>query len=101
MGHWNYRICRKSVRSEHREHPIYFYGLYEVYYNSDGSIWAVTENPVGTGCDRFEELGDTEEWAIEEIRGALDKMLKATCNPIVDLDTIVYAPQENADDSED
>lgn len=102
MGHWNYRICRKSVRSEHREHPIYFYGIYEVYYNNDGSIWAVTENPVGLGVDRYsEEESETEQWAIEEIRGGLDKMLKATCSPILDLDTVVYAPQGDDNDSQD
>jgi hypothetical protein len=100
MGHWNYRICRKKCQSEHREHPVYFYGIYEVYYNEDGSIWATTENPTSLGVDQYVELGDTEQWALDEIKGGLDKMVIALTKPILDLDTIVFTPQPEVDDEQ-
>lgn len=101
MGHWNYRICRKKCQSEHRPEPVYFYGIYEVYYNDDGTIWASTEQPTSLGCDRYVELGDTEEWALGEIKSGLEKMLKCLDTEILDLDTIVYTPRPEVKDGED
>lgn len=102
MGHWNYRIGRKKCQSEHREHPVYFYGIYEVFYNDDGTIWATTEEPVSIGVEQYVELGDTEEWALKEIEGGLDKMRIALTKEILDLDTIVFVerPDVNEEDEQ-
>lgn len=100
MGHWNYRICRKKCQSEHREHPVYFYGIYEVYYNDDGTIWATTEEPVSIGVEQYVELGDTEEGSLKEIEGGLDKMRMALTKEILDLDTIVFTEQPEVEDDE-
>lgn len=94
MGHWNYRIC-KETHSTPATGDVVSYTIREVYYNRDGSIWAVTENAVGVGTDRFlDEEDETEEWAMEEMLATIIKMKEVFLHPIVDLDTLVFAEKQ-------
>lgn len=72
---WNYRICKRTYLSEDALE------VHEVYYNPDGSIWAVTEEPVTA-------FGET----LKELRSSLRRMQEATKKEVVDLDTLVFAP---------
>ena len=49
---WNYRIVRYKD-------PDFGYGLHEVYYNEDGSVWAMSKDPDGFVGDSREELVET------------------------------------------
>jgi hypothetical protein len=94
MGHWNYRICKETHDTKVVGKSV-SYSIREVYYNKDGSIWAVTEKAVGVGADRFtSETDETEEWALKEMTESLNKMKEAFLHPIIDLDTLVFAAKE-------
>lgn len=96
MGHWNYRLCKETVR-EYDGEPVSYYSIREAYYNDDGSIWAVTGNEVGLGFDRYSF--ETED-PIDTARQSLNWMLAALEKPILDLDTIEYAPQQSIEDDD-
>lgn len=78
MSHWNYRLCKSTYHGDGYEEVTI--DIREVYYNDDGSIWAVTENAVGI-------VGET----VDEVKSALEKMNLALGKDIIDLDTIVYS----------
>jgi len=40
MGHWNYRVVRKVVDDE------VIFGIHESYYDNDGNLEGITENPI-------------------------------------------------------
>ncbi len=67
---WNYRIVKQMIKVGDRERATY--GLHEVYYNEDGTAWAMTENATSFGCD----LIDSDEEAREQVVGALECALK-------------------------
>lgn len=71
---WNYRLCKRTASCEE------FYGIHEVYYNSDGEITMVTENPVDV-------FGETAS----EVRSILNMMKAALKKDTIDLDAIVFA----------
>jgi len=73
--------------------------MHEVYYNSAGEIWAVTENPIAVLTDTAPGTGnETEDECVNTIESILGMMLTAAAKPVVDLDNIVYADQDAADD---
>ena len=53
---WNYRRVAVKYDDGYTE-----YGIYEVYYDSDGKILARTENPVGVASDSEYNLGRVYE----------------------------------------
>jgi hypothetical protein len=53
---WNYRRVAIKYDDGYTE-----YGIYEVYYDSDGSILARTEDPVGVTSDSEYNLGRVYE----------------------------------------
>jgi hypothetical protein len=67
MTHWNHRVVKKYYDEDYTE-----YGIREVIYNEDGSIYAYTENPIQT---RGESL--------ESLRQFLERCLKALDQPIL------------------
>lgn len=87
MG-WNYRIVKQTYRKgEECEETLY--EMREAYYNKDGSIWAVTENPVTI----------TSEEGKENIKQVLDWMYLALEKEVIDADTLQFAEPEFEKDS--
>ena len=84
---WNYRLCKKYVETspvtmEKEAEGFDSFSVREVYYTDDGEPYTYTE-PL--------TLNDYESG--EEIRGALEMMLKdVTSRPVLDLDTTKMAP---------
>lgn len=75
---WNYRLCKYTYKKDSYE-EIY-YEIREIYYNENGDICAVTENPAGLLAESPEEMKEV----LKRIGIALEK-------DIVDLDTIKFA----------
>lgn len=73
--YWNHRLI-KRIDDGYEQ-----YGIYEVYYNDDGSIYAYTEEPI-------EVCGDTQE-DVEEI---LQWMMNCLEKPV-----LVYGEIETVD----
>lgn len=69
MGGWDYRVIRKV------QGGIETYGIHEVYWRSDGTIEAITENPVIP-------YGETHE----ELKKDILMYLKAFEKPVLDFD---------------
>jgi hypothetical protein len=99
---WNYRICKKTYRTggteaNPTESTCVSYEIHEAYYNENGGIWAVTEEPVTLGA--YIDLGDeTEAEKIAELHKTLDWMRLALAKGVIDLDTYVFAEQDPADE---
>lgn len=49
---WNYRIIKKKTEG----FDEVYYEMHEVYYNDDGSIYALTENPIAPYGATIKEL---------------------------------------------
>ena len=79
---WNYRVC-KSVWKEDGYEEVNF-EIHEVYYNKDGSIWAVSSNGIAAHAENVKSLG----WTLNKMKEALKK-------EVIDLDTLVCVPRED------
>jgi hypothetical protein len=42
---WNYRVIRRKHLDSKGE-VSYGFAIHEVYYNADGSIWLISQNPI-------------------------------------------------------
>lgn len=62
---WNYRIVR------HKDNDREWYQLHEAYYNKDGEVCAITEEPISFYTD-----ADTKEDAVAELTKALELALR-------------------------
>ncbi len=71
MSYWNYRVVRHSP-----EQGEIYYGIHEVYYNEDGSIWVLTESPV-----------DVHGEYVEDLKEGYFNMQEAFDKPVIDFDT--------------
>jgi hypothetical protein len=60
-GFWNYRVIRSSPVPGKPE--SYFFGIYEVYYNRDGTVLAYTEDPIAPHSET-DEPGIKEDIAL-------------------------------------
>lgn len=70
ISHWNHRVIRRTFEiGDEIEHQ---FGVYEVYYDTDGKPIMCTETPVAPA-------GET----IEELRTELERYTKALENPIL------------------
>ena len=67
MTHWNHRVVKKYYDEDYTE-----YGIREVFYNEDGSIYAYTDNPI-----------ETRGESLESLRQFLERCLKALDQPIL------------------
>lgn len=79
---WNYRLCKSTFKGNGYEEVSFV--IHEVYYNKDGSIWAVTEN----GASVYGE-------SVGEAKEVVDKMLGAFERDVIDLDTLVFAERKS------
>ena len=57
MSYWNHRVVRKA-------HPRgeVSYGIHEVFYNKDGSVYAYTKEPVEVSCESIDDLHEYVGW---------------------------------------
>lgn len=70
MSHWNHRVMKRTLGDGSE-----YYGIHEVFYNDDGSIYAFTKNSMDVFGESVEDLRQTLEW-----------MLKCLEHPILDYD---------------
>ncbi len=92
MWKWNYRIVRKKssyidITSE-RERVDYNYGKHEAYYDKNGYVGTITQDPVGP-------IGEN----IEELRHSWVMMAEAFGQPILDHDHIPQPGYKREKDS--
>lgn len=52
---WSYRIIRKKIGI------VKYYAIHEAYYDDNGKVWTITENP-------SEVSGDTPEEVVHNLR---------------------------------
>ena len=91
---WNYRVCKKTFDkydpSLHSPEDKYSVGIYEVYYNDNGDICLVSCNPIDPYGPTFEGL----QQDFKLMQEAFDK-------PVLDLDTLEFAPVDDEIDDTD
>ncbi len=58
MGYWNCRVIKRTVNNET------LYGIHEVFYNNDGSIYAYTSEPIQVQCESLEDLREYIQWML-------------------------------------
>ncbi|MCP4681951.1 MAG: addiction module protein [Desulfobacterales bacterium] len=88
---WNYRVVRKKNiyfdHSKEDERVDYTYAIYEAYYDNNGYVGAITQDPV-------EPFGEN----IEELRHSWVMMAEAFGKPILDYDNIPEPGYERKED---
>jgi hypothetical protein len=88
---WNYRVVRKKKiyidPTDKKERVDYTYTIHEAYYDKNGHVGAITQDPV-------EPFGEN----IEELRHSWVMMAEAFGQPILDYDNI---PEPEYDRKED
>jgi len=81
MQHWNYRVVRKKHTwndpTQNTEREDYSYAIHEAYYDDNGYVGAITQEPVAP-------YGDT----VEELRHSWVMMVEAFGQPILDYENI-------------
>lgn len=85
---WNYRVVRTLIptSSPFMEED---YAIHEVYYNDDGSIWGMTEQPVPIHGENLEDL-----------RVGLEYMMQALERPVLNNEDIEFRTYEVKDDDD-
>lgn len=73
---WNHRVVRRFYPNTHMDDSM-LYEIYEVYYNEDGTIEGLTEDPISIS-----------EESIDDLRATVDRIKKCLDNPIIDYDTL-------------
>ncbi len=73
MSHWNHRILKETLNEDD------FYSIHEVFYNSDNTIYAHTQEPV-----------DVNGYSIDEIRETLQWMLTCLDKPVLIAGEVVF-----------
>lgn len=59
---WSYRAIKKQYLDEE------YYEIHEVYYNQDGDIWGMTENPIAPIGQTLDELINELQMIITDIK---------------------------------
>lgn len=88
---WNYRVVRKKNiyidPTDKKERVSYTYAIHEAYYDKNGHVGAVTQDPI-------EPFGEN----IEELRHSWVMMVDAFGKPILDYDDIPEPGYERKED---
>jgi len=71
MSTWNHRVIKRTYPRETTEDEV-LYGIYEVYYNEDGSIYGHTEDPV-----------NVMEYSTDELLDTLERMMRCLGKPVL------------------
>ena len=64
--HWNYRVIKHLATDPKNTSDEEYFGMYEVYYNEDGTIMSRTEDAIIIG-DTFEELEKVLEMMTKDL----------------------------------
>lgn len=72
---WNHRLVRRTYPDAAQ--GVWF-GIHEAYYDDDGKIYAITEEPVAP-CGE----------AVEELREEISRMARALSAPVVIYEDVV------------
>jgi len=62
MSHWNLRV----VFHDNDTYP--FYGVHEVFYNDDNSIYGYTEDPISIRGENVDEIIKYLEMVLKDIK---------------------------------
>jgi len=89
---WNYRVVRKKhihvdPADKKKGRVNYTYAIHEAYYDKNGHVGAITQDPI-------EPFGDN----VEELRHAWVMMAEAFGQPILDYDGIPEAGYDRKED---
>ena len=84
--HWNHRVISKQVPADIKGNTETAYEIHEVYYNEEGI-------PTSCTVDGITAFGET----VEELKETLERMLKATEKPILEMSYFVNLPKEEID----
>ena len=76
MSKWNHRVVRRFYLNTHMDDSM-LYEIYEVYYNTDGTINSLTEEPIRI-----------REETIDDLRKTMERLTKCLGQPIIDYDTL-------------
>jgi len=83
MSHWNHRVLKKAFEDTDEVQ----YGVYEVFYNDAGEIYAHTNTPIELACETMEGLREYIEWC-----------LKSLDDPILEYGKIKFASDDITDE---
>jgi hypothetical protein len=61
FSHWDYRVINNSLHA--------FYNIHEVYYDENGKVMGISENPVSPMSESISELIDI----LEQYKSAIEK----------------------------
>jgi hypothetical protein len=77
---WNYRVVRKKSiyidRTNKKERVDYTYAIHEAYYDENGHVEAITQEPVEPFGENVEELRHSYDRKKDPIGFELDERLK-------------------------
>ena len=74
-GYWNYRFIKRTSYMGEEVPGVFYYELFEVYYNEDGKIIAWSEQPQGI---QIVDRGDLKTF--------LKQIKKASKNKVLEID---------------
>ncbi len=60
MSHWNHRVIKKTFENDEEQ-----YGIHEVFYNDDGTIFCYTQDPVEAACESMDALREYLQWMLK------------------------------------
>ena len=73
---WNHRVVRRFYPNTHMDDSM-LYEIYEVYYNKDGTINGITEEPIRI-----------REETVDDLRKTVERLTKCLNSPIIDYETL-------------
>lgn len=73
---WNHRVVRRFYPNTHMDDSM-LYEIYEVYYDKDGKINGLTEEPIRI-----------REESMDDLRKTMERLTKCLEQPIIDYDTL-------------
>jgi|NOAtaT_7_FD_contig_31_7940060_length_445_multi_2_in_0_out_0_1 hypothetical protein len=73
---WNHRVVRRTYHNTHMDDSM-LYEIHEVYYNADGTVDGITEEPIRI-----------REETIDDLRKTVERLTQCLTKPIIDYDTL-------------
>lgn len=73
---WNHRVVRRFYPNTHMDDSI-LYEIYEIYYDKDGNVDGITEEPI-----------KIREETVDDLRKTIERLTKCLEQPIIDYDTL-------------
>lgn len=73
---WNHRVVRRIYPNTHMDDSM-LYEIYEAYYDKDGNINGLTEEPIRI-----------REETVDDLRKTIERLTKCLEYPIIDYDTL-------------